>query len=50
MCLLSIWKAHVVLLILLKKHAEVHAIKTTCDSHMPKDTCQFYMWVVENFL
>jgi hypothetical protein len=29
---------------------ETHDIKTTCDSHMPRDTCQSYMCVVENFL
>jgi hypothetical protein len=26
---------------------KVHAIKTTCDFHMPRDTCQYYMWVVK---
>jgi hypothetical protein len=25
---------------------EAHTIKTTCASHMPRDTCHFYMWVV----
>jgi hypothetical protein len=29
---------------------EVHAIKTTCDFHVSRDTCQYYIWVVENFL
>jgi len=28
--------------------SEAHPIKTTCASHMPNDTCQFYMWVVWN--
>jgi len=27
---------------------EVHAIKITYVSHMTRDTCQSYMWVVEN--
>jgi hypothetical protein len=29
---------------------EALAIKTTCDSHMLRETCQSYMWVVLNFL
>lgn len=29
---------------------EVHAIKITCASHIPRDIYQSYMWVVWNFL
>jgi len=29
---------------------ETHAIKTTCVSHMPRNTCQSYMYIVWNFL
>jgi hypothetical protein len=29
---------------------ETHVIKTTCVSHMSRNTCHSYMWVVGNFL
>jgi hypothetical protein len=51
MCPLSMWESHIFFINAIKKNMwEAYAIKTTCVSHMPRDICHFYMWVVGYFL